>query len=253
MKLPCTRNAPIASLIVILVSVNVTVRAQSAWRAVGSVTDQQSAPIRDARISLYSVDRVLQTTSDSSGHFQFDPLPFGTYQMEVVAPGFALFVIDPLPVTEPMRTAAGDKPLEFTITMQIGPTGNHVVVIPLSQSTVDPGADCAHRDSVSYKRARTNEGGTLGGVVVRAKPSVESPIAHVRVLLIDIKGAQVAEQQTNERGEFQFKSIPAGRYSLEVRHTEYNNLKSRVFWIARENQTYITLAPVRVGMIVVCE
>jgi hypothetical protein len=253
MNLPGIRYPPIVLLsLMLMIWVAVIVHSQSSPKLVGSVADQLSVPIPGARISLYSIDRILQTTSDLSGRFQFESVPLGTYQLEIAAPGFKSFVKDSVNVTEQMRTVAGDKPLEFTVTMQIAPTGS-AHPEDLGPITVDTGASCGHRDSVSYSPAKTNEGGILDGVVASANPSAKSPIAEARVLLIDIQGAQLAEQHTNERGEFQFKQVRAGRYSVEVRPAGYSSLKSYVFWIARENETHVTLAPVPVGMIVVCQ
>src|SRR4051812_42147629 len=68
--------------------------AQATFKAAGSVTDESGAPIGGARASLYSTDRILQTSSDTAGHFQFDRVPFGSYQLEVALPSYKTITND---------------------------------------------------------------------------------------------------------------------------------------------------------------
>ena len=44
--------------------------------------------ISGATIRLYSLNRVLQTKSDTAGHFQFTNLPDDVYDLEIAASGF---------------------------------------------------------------------------------------------------------------------------------------------------------------------
>ena len=54
--------------------------AQASLKAAGSVTDDSGGPLAGAQVRLYSTDRILQTSSDKAGRFQFDRVPFGSYQ-----------------------------------------------------------------------------------------------------------------------------------------------------------------------------
>src|SRR5437588_11910342 len=77
--------------LILVISIVASTAGQKIVRVTGSVSDPQSAPIGGASITLFSLDRILQTTSDSSGHFTFDAVPTGKYEFEVLAPGFSRF------------------------------------------------------------------------------------------------------------------------------------------------------------------
>jgi iron complex outermembrane recepter protein len=55
----------------------------------GTVTDPQSAVVRDARVALLSGQNEVQTTrTDAQGRYRFDAISPGTYVVVVTAPGF---------------------------------------------------------------------------------------------------------------------------------------------------------------------
>ncbi|HMH41948.1 MAG TPA: carboxypeptidase-like regulatory domain-containing protein [Pyrinomonadaceae bacterium] len=236
MKLHRSRFASLLALLILVAMIAISTRGQSPLRAIGSVTDGFSGPIAGAHITLYSLDRILQATSDTAGRYQFDGLPTGVYEFEVVSPGFKTITTHDLHVTDLMRSVAGNKPLEFNIVMALAASGT----------------ECGRRDTESYNRVETGEGSSVNGVALVNNGPSKSPIANAHVLLYRSE-AKVSEQQTNERGEFHFKSVAPGRYLIVIQHPKYKELKSDTFWVARENQTYITLEPVPVGMIVVCQ
>ena len=79
------------------------------------------------------------------------------------------------------------------------------------------------------------------------------PVAGATLELFDVSGARVAQQQTNERGEFEFKQTAPGRYQIAFQHPGYQDTKSTNFWVARENATHITMQAVQKGKVVVCQ
>ena len=213
-------------------------------KVVGMVTDPQSAVVPDAHISLYSLDRILQTTSDSSGHFEFKDVAVGTYEFEVLASGFKRY--SKTIVVDRVRAATQEKPLNQTATMEISPADSARNIISVDLAIAVPG--CVPVPAV-YEPRKPN-GSALAGVVVDYPKIL---VAGATVQLFDATGAQIAQQLTNEQGEFQFKQTAPGHYYVTLQHPAYHEMKSSEFWVARENTTHVTLDPVPLGMIRVCE
>ena len=115
--------------------------------------------------------------------------------------------------------------------MEIAPTGSPIV---MAATDVAPAGSCGHPESVTYGPRKRSDDDTLAGIVINLYPKM--PIAGATLQLLDAAGAQIAQQQTNERGEFQFKQIAPGRYHIAFQQPGYNNTKSFEFWVARENQ-----------------
>jgi hypothetical protein len=226
----------LASL-VFIGSIVAPARSQESKRIVGSVVDPTSYPIPDAHITLYSLDRILQTKSDSSGHFHFDGVLPTKYEIEVIVPGFKRFT-KPVDLTD-------NKP----IVMEIGSTGSPVVIASVLE--VAPTGSCGPPYSLVYNSRKTADAAALSGNAVEqyATRGVEA----ATVKLVDPIGAQIAQQQTDKNGEFQFGQIAPGRYHLVTTHSSYNDMTTGEFWVARENTTKITLRPVPAGKIMICQ
>ncbi|HBB95154.1 MAG TPA: hypothetical protein DC054_07160 [Blastocatellia bacterium] len=235
--------------LILLVSIAASTRGQASISVTGSVSDPQSAPIPDARVTLYSLDRILQTKSDSSGRFKFDAVPIGKYEFEILAQGFKRFTMPDVFVTDLMRPTIPDKPTDLTAVMQIGPTGSPREIVAVAELAAV--GDCGPPDSVTYGPRKTRDADALAGIVIGRFPKMAVPGATLQ--LFDAAGALIAQQQTNERGEFQFKQTVPGRYHILFQHPGYHNMEFREFWVARENQTYITLQALQLGKIVVCQ
>ena len=250
MKLPVPPRTITAFIsLILIISIAASARGQASISVTGSVSDQLSAPIAGAHISLYSLDRILQTKSDSSGRFKFDAVPTGKYEFEVLAQGFKRFTRPNVFVTDLMRPTIPDKPTNLTAVMEIGPLGSPTEIIAVAE--VAPTGSCGPSDSVTYGPRKTRDADALAGIVIDRYPKMAVPLATLQ--LFDAAGALIAQQQTNERGEFQFKQTAPGRYHILLKHPGYRNLEFREFWVARENQTYIILQAVRLGKIVVCQ
>src|SRR5437588_4593941 len=112
--------------LILVISIVASTPGQKIVRVTGSVSDPQSAPIGGASLTMYSVDRILQTTSDSSGRFKLDAVPIGKYEFDVLALGFRRFTKPNVSVAGPMQTAKQDQ-LELTALMEIAPTGSPIV------------------------------------------------------------------------------------------------------------------------------
>jgi hypothetical protein len=227
----------LASL-VLFGSIVAPARSQESKKIVGSVVDQLSTPIPDAHITLYSLDRILQTTSDSSGHFHFDGVPPTNYEIEVLSPGFKRFA----------------KPVDLTdgkpIVMEIGAVGSPVVMAA-SVMEVAPTGSCGPPYSIVYNPRKTADAAALSGNAVEQYATRGVEAATVR--LVDPIGVQIGQQQTDKNGEFQFRQIAPGRYHIVTTHSGYDDMTTGEFWVARENTTKISLRPVPAGKIMICQ
>ena len=234
--------------LILIFTIVASTPGQELIKVTGAATDPQSTPIPGARISLYSLDRILQTTSDSSGRFQFNAVPSGKYEFEVLAPGFKR-TVKQVYVTDQARTATQDKMMELTVGIEIGTIGSPRMIVEPTE--VAPTGACGPPNAVTYNSRKDPAADALRGIVINEYPKM--PVAGATLELFDLTGAQIARQQTNERGEFQFKQTAPGRYYIAFQHPGYNNMKSFEFWVARENSTYLTMQAVQLGKIVVCQ
>ena len=156
MKLPVPPRTITAFIsLILIISIAASARGQASISVTGSVSDQLSAPIAGAHISLYSLDRILQTKSDSSGRFKFDAVPTGKYEFEVLAQGFKRFTRPNVFVTDLMRPTIPDKPTDLTTVMEIAPTGSPMEIIAVAE--VAPTGSCGPSDSVTYGPRKTRD------------------------------------------------------------------------------------------------
>ena len=231
--------------VALMLTIAASSSGQTPIKVTGLVFDPGAYPVSGARVTLYSLDRISQTTSDSAGHFQFDAVPSGEYELEVRSQGFKMF--KQIYVADSTRTP--NKTIDLTISLQMATIGGPVIVMAWPE--VSSTADCGPRDAVTYESRKIPEAAGLSGMVINRYP--KEPVAGASLDLIDANGARIAHQQTNARGEFQFKPTPPGRYHLVFQHAGYHDKTAPEFWIARENVTNITLQAEQPGTNVVCK
>src|SRR5215475_12208392 len=222
-----SKTAIFLATLMLLGSNAILASAQAPIRINGSVTDSFSAPIHGAQVSLYSLERILQTSSDASGRFQFNNVPTGVYEFEVTAQGFQTMTRPALKVTDLTYGETANKPSDLSVTLKIASSGTQ----------------CVPFDSVVYGAKKVNDTTVLSGVVVAREANTRMPIPNAQVFLFKMDLVMGA-QRTNEQGDFQFNSVIPGRYSILLRHPAYNEQKSNLFWVASENTTHVTLEPV---------
>ena len=121
----------------------------------------------------------------------------------------------------------------------------------MAVTEVAPTGSCGPPNAVTYEPRKARDADALRGIVINQYPKM--PVSGATLALFDAAGAQIARQQTNERGEFQFKQTAPGRYYLAFQHPGYNDTKSFGFWVARENVTYVTMQAVQLGKVVLCQ
>lgn len=204
-----------------------TVRAQSETTLSGVITytygDQQTGPIPDATVRLYSADRVLQTKTDKHGQFGFANVAPATYQLEAAHPGFKTRKLEAIQVTN-----QNAKPLSITLAVA--------------------NMDCVGETSIFY--ADGVAGKTLIGVALDSK----QPLADVQVDLVSAFGThELASRRSNSKGEFEFANLEPGQYLLRVSHPGYHDELTESFWIVRESGTRVVIGMLKQGMIRVCQ
>ena len=197
---------------------------QSGASVSGVITDVANQPIPGADMSLYSVDRILQTKSDKNGVFRFINVPIGTYQLESASPGFKLRKMWPIEVTN-----------------------TNAPLVSLTMEVAD--AECAGMDRIAY--ASVTAGKSLKGIVIFDS---KVPIPNAEVQLVRASETLVLiSLRTNDKGEFLFDDLEPGRYILKVSHPGFLDAHTEVFWIARENSTEVAVEMLRQGFIRVCQ
>src|SRR4030095_14150199 len=188
----------------------------------GVVKDVFGVQIRNATISLYSLDRVVRTRSNEKGYFQFAKVPPGIYQVEVVREGFKTRKMATLQVT--------DRNEPLSISLDVASTGS-----------------CSAEESISYEDQNGNK---LSVSVFDSRERV--PNAEVQ--LVNAAGTEVQiAKRSNGKGEIFFDDLEPGQYWLRVSHSGYQAERTESFWITRENTTKVDIRMIRVGLLRVCQ
>lgn len=174
----------------------------------GVVLDQAGGAVSGATVSLISLRKVRETTVNEAGEFEFVGLPFGTYDLTILRPGFTPHSVENLQVSS-------SEPEPLSITLQVNMSSCGITPIP------------------SYER-RTDETNLAGRITDLGHGYLEH--ASVKVTLLKTGRTHVAI--TGKRGKFQFKGLEPGKYTLSVNHRGYSYFGSAIdFWIASENLT----------------
>lgn len=200
-------------------------RGQSNAALRGAITDAFGAKVSGTVVTLHSPNRVLQTRSDQTGQFEFANLPPDTYDLETNHPGFKRKIIEAIRIT--------DK------------TGERLSII-LDIGTIE----CDMGDSVSYEKDLTQSGRKVEGRVLDSK---RRRLRRAMVQLLNLGTQAQTSERSGVKGEFVFADLEPGRYRLKLSRAGYHDRGTESFWITRENQTRITVAMLRLGLITVCE
>jgi hypothetical protein len=203
-------------------SVPHAIATQSLATLAGVVTDVVGAQLRDATISLYSLDRVIQTKSDEKGQFRFAHVPPGTYEVQIAHPGFKTMKMAAIQVT--------DRNEPLSISLDVASTGS-----------------CSAEESISYEDLN---GMKLIGTVLDS----QQPVPNAEVQLVNASGTHVQiAKRSNGKGVFSFDNLEPGQYYLRVSHSGYRTDLTKSFWITRENTTKVDMWIIRVGLLRLCQ
>ncbi|MGA7225886.1 MAG: carboxypeptidase-like regulatory domain-containing protein, partial [Candidatus Acidiferrales bacterium] len=184
-------------------------------------------------VSLYSHDEVLQTKTDSGGRFEFSRLLPGTYDLE----GRSMGVVA---ITYGIRVENKD----------VGPL---TVTAELKEIFYPLDANCGRSFWVSYKHDTTTDGGDVTGVLVLYPDATNSVLANVRIDLTTADGPHHRiSQHVDENGNFEFKNVSPGRYSLVAHSSGYWKVQSTI-WVTRKDGAIIKVIVHKHGHPDICE
>jgi outer membrane receptor protein involved in Fe transport len=108
--------------------------AQAGQRLTGVVRDQNGAPVSGVKITFKSVDnqKILQTLTDASGHFDLGPMPAISGTITAESRGFIRVTADWNPQKHPAETEIPLSPLPITEKVTITQTPNRIEETPES-------------------------------------------------------------------------------------------------------------------------
>ena len=191
----------------------------------GIVTDAFHFPISDATVSLFSVERVIQTKSSSSGEFVFPSTPIGKYELQIEGAGFKmknLGVID----------SGNFQPNALSISLDIA----------------NPG--CGDSYSIHYSAIDESLGGSVRVSVTESGRSLDK----TSVQLFYTEGSvEYLGAKTGDSDEIKFDSLRPGRYEIRVGTTGFHELTTKSFYVTRENRTSIKVDLLKEGLIRICQ
>lgn len=88
---PCSNTGFVILLAVLITASTALYAGSEAGRVTGSVTDPSEGTVAAAQVRLLSsaTGTARETATDENGHYRFDPVPAGLYEVAVSAPHFA--------------------------------------------------------------------------------------------------------------------------------------------------------------------
>jgi Carboxypeptidase regulatory-like domain len=189
--------------------------AQSAAQISGVVSDPAGGFVSDASITLFSLEKVREVKTGSSGKFAFVDLPRGIYELKVKHPGFKTVLLGSIKISE-------------------------IPVPPVSTILQLENPGCGDFQPTTIYPERSGKVNLTGTVKDYSAGFVKN--AALTLTLVGSSRGQFVN--TDENGEFQFSDLNPGKYTLKVTHKGYIERSVKEFWLTRENLT--TLSPIYV-------
>jgi hypothetical protein len=176
----------------------------------GVVLDSLKSPAPSTLVTLQALDGEGQrkTWTDGQGHFAFDKLAPGSYNLAVNTSGFIKEVIEGIRVDDKAD-------------IRLGP-----IVLKISSA-------CPESINVRYAPLESGTAEYSGKVVERRAPEtpLTTPLSHVAVSLWPLGGLRpIASARTKKAGEFLFRNIRPGNYHVEASRPGYDSFT--IDWIS---------------------
>ena len=181
---------PLFALCLLIPLAAVRLPAQNlAGKTTGSVHDPSGAGIANATIimSNHEANTIDMTTSDRDGNFAFKPLPAGTYELQVLKPGFKTFRV-------PQVSLDTGRDFSETFTLDVGSITEHVTVVPEASSGAAP------VEAPSGKPSRLSIGGNIQAAKI-IKSSKVQPIYPASAKSAGIQGTVVLHAVISKEGK----------------------------------------------------
>lgn len=158
-------------------------------KTTGSVHDPSGAGIANATIimSNHETNTIDMTTSNGDGNFAFKPLPAGTYELQVLKPGFKTFRV-------PQVSLDTGRDFSETFTLDVGSITEHVMVVPENSSGAAP------VEAPSGKPSRLSIGGNIQAAKI-IKSSKVQPIYPESAKSAGIQGTVVLHAVISKEGK----------------------------------------------------
>ena len=192
------------------------------------VHDVMGSPVRGAEARLLSIERVYVIKAKADGELRFNDVVPGVYELEVSANGFR-----PRNHSD-LRIPSGDS-LAIEVTLDHAPIPDH----------------CGYVNTVDYE-ALGGKTRILSGHVIYEDTG--KSLTGVKIELLDTSsntenGATVSDRN----GDFAFRDLPAGRYSVRASKSGYESTEITRFLVPRENPTVLRLGLDKRGHMDVCQ
>lgn len=203
--------------------------SQGGARLSGIVVDQTSTPVTGVSVTLSSLDRAFQAKTASDGLFRFQNVPPGAYEFEIAAPGF-------VKQKRNVQLSQGES-RQFRIVLIVG--------------TMPDMDYCGPHPTVQYETADPNERQLVGTV---SDYSGGARIAGAKIALL-----QPGEKKpfltcrSDRTGKFVLENPPAGRYTLRISRTGYQQEDIDKLLIPREDKTHVDVPMLQQHKVVVCQ
>jgi carboxypeptidase family protein len=210
-------SQPIYPLVGVLLSLWIALGQDSRIGQIsGSVEDPTSALIAGASVTLLSLNRVLQTSSNSDGTFRFEGLEPDVYALEITTPGFAKKTIP--------------------VTLRLGHLQETISVV-LNVGNMPDMEKCGRDVSIRYEgvdATRADLTGTLRDYFNR-KPIPRAEIA----IVSETDGTAPVIVQSDTTGQFAVSHLAPDYYNIRISCKGYETEQFKHVAMPRANQVLV--------------
>jgi hypothetical protein len=164
-----------------------------------------------AELSLESApDTKFEAITDAMGAYHFSGLPAGDYTLKLLCPGFKYLTVKLIHVLDGDRKSLPDLQLEIAASACGPPSAylDHKRILPSGSHT-----------------------GDLGGSVRLDQQKEAPPIAGIDVTLICNTGKDCGATKTDSNGEFIFRALSSGYFSIRFASPGFYPLNQFGFWV----------------------